>query len=206
MRVAIPKGRLGDDIIKIFNEAFDTKISFDDRKLIFKDKDNTFLTVRNQDVATYVKNQAVDIGVVGLDVLEEQNADVIKLLDLKKGICNISIGIKEEDNLEDMLSKTELKVATKMPSITKRFFLSKSIPIEIIKLNGSIELAPILNLSDIIVDVVETGETMKKNGLKVAQDIMVSSAYLIVNNHSYYENKKEILKLRDKLTLIIEKD
>ena len=90
-----------------------------------------------------------------------------------------------------------------MPLIAKRFFSSKSIPIEIIKLNGSIELAPILGLSDLIVDLVDTGDTMKENGLKVVEDIMESSAYLVVNNNSYYKNKKEILAFRDKINKLI---
>jgi ATP phosphoribosyltransferase len=203
MKIAIPKGRLGDDIFDIFNKAFNTKIEFKERKLIFQDKENIFLKVRNADVATYVSKGSADIGVVGLDVLTERNVDIIKLLDLKKGKCKISIGIKQEDNLQELYAKPELKVATKMPLIAKRFFSSKSIPIEIIKLNGSIELAPILGLSDLIVDLVDTGNTMKENGLKVVEDIMESSAYLVVNNNSYYKNKKEILAFRDKINKLI---
>lgn len=203
MIVAMPKGRLGNDILDIMNLSLDTNIVFEKRKLIFKDKNNTFLKVRNKDVATYVSNGVADIGIVGLDVLSETNVDIIKLIDLKRGGCKISIGIRYEDNIEDLYAKSEIKVATKMPLIAKRFFSSKSIPIEIIKLNGSIELAPILGLSDLIVDLVDTGETMKENNLKVVEDIMDSSAYLIVNNNSFYKKKKEILRLRDKLANLI---
>lgn len=203
MIVAMPKGRLGNDILDIMNLSLDTNIVFEKRKLIFKDKNNTFLKVRNKDVATYVSNGVADIGIVGLDVLSEKNVDIIKLIDLKRGGCKISIGIRYEDNIEDLYAKSEIKVATKMPLIAKRFFSSKSIPIEIIKLNGSIELAPILGLSDLIVDLVDTGETMKENNLKVVEDIMDSSAYLIVNNNSFYKKKKEILRLRDKLADLI---
>ncbi len=203
MTIAVPKGRLGDDILDILNEAFGIKVEFKERKLIFKDKENTFLKVRNADVATYVNKGSADIGIVGLDVLTEKDVDVVKLLDLQRGKCKISIGIKQEDNLQSLYAKPELKVATKMPLIAKRFFSSKSIPIEIIKLNGSIELAPILGLSDLIVDLVDTGNTMKENGLKVVEDIMDSSAYLIVNNNSYYKNKKEILSFRNKISKLI---
>ena len=203
MTIAVPKGRLGDDIFDILNAVFGIKIEFKERKLVFKHKENTFLKVRNADVATYVSKGAADIGIVGLDVLTERDVDVVKLLDLERGKCKIRIGIKEEDNLEDLYAKPELKVATKMPLIARRFFSSKSIPIEIIKLNGSIELAPILGLSDLIVDLVDTGNTMKENGLKVEEDIMDSSAYLIVNNNSYYKNKKEILSFRNKMSKLI---
>jgi len=144
--------------------------TFESRKLILDVGEFRFLNVRNQDVPTYVMHQSADLGVVGLDVIEEQGLDVIKLLDLNIGKCRVSIGIKNEDELD--WSKPNLKIASKMVNITKRYFATKAVGVEIVKLYGSIELAPLVGLCDAIVDIVDTGATMRENGLKVAEDIM----------------------------------
>ena len=157
--------------------------------------------MRNQDVATYVYHQAADIGVVGLDTLEEQGLDVIRLLDLRRGICKVAIGMRKGEKLD--LSKPEIKVATKMVNITKRYFSDRAIAAEIIKLYGSIELAPLVGLADMIVDVVETGATMKQNGLEVVEDIMESSTYLIANKNSFFEKKSEVLDIFEKIEKVI---
>lgn len=202
LTVALPKGRIAKESLEIFEKIFNKKFEFGDRKLILEDKDFKFLLVRNQDVPTYIHYQAADVGVVGLDVLKEKKLDLVKLLDLKIGRCKVAIGIKNEEEL-DFSSKSLFKVATKMENITRDYFSKKAIPVEIIKLYGSIELAPLVGLADMIVDIVETGETMKQNGLKPALTIMESSAHLIANKNSFYSKKDEILSLYEKISSVI---
>ena len=201
LTVALPKGRIAKETLEIFETLFGDGFKFDDRKLILETPNFRFLLVRNQDVATYVFHQAADIGVVGLDTLEEQGLDVVRLLDLRRGVCKVSIGMKVGEKLD--LSKPELKVASKMVNITKRYFEERAVSVEIIKLNGSVELAPLIGLADMIVDVVETGTTMKQNGLEVVQDIMTSSTYLIANKNSYIAKKDEVLSIYEKISEVI---
>ncbi len=201
LTVALPKGRIADETLEIFMQIFGNKFIFDDRKLILQTKNFKFLLVRNQDVATYVYHQAADIGVVGLDTLEEQGLDVIRLLDLRRGICKVAIGMKKGETLD--LSKSQIRVATKMVNITKRYFSERAVGAKIIKLYGSIELAPLVGLADMIVDVVQTGATMKQNGLEVVEDIMESSTYLIANKNSFFEKKSEVLDIYEKIEQII---
>lgn len=197
LTIALPKGRIAEQTLEKFEKVFDEKFVFEDRKLILKKAGFTFLNVRNQDVPTYVMHGAADLGVVGLDVLEEKEYDLIKLLDLKIGQCKVAIGLKAGDTID--WSKSEITVATKHTTIAKRFFESKAMAVNIVKLYGSIELAPLVGLSDCIVDIVETGETMKQNGLEVGDTIMESSVFLISNKNSYYNKKTEILDLREQL-------
>ena len=204
LTVALPKGRIAKETLEIFERIFGSEFKFDDRKLILDTPDFRFLLVRNQDVATYVHRQAADIGVVGLDTLEEQGLDVIRLLDLRKGVCKVAIGMKKGEKLD--LTKPELKVATKMVNITKRYFEQRAVSVDIIKLYGSIELAPLVGLADMIVDIVETGTTMKQNGLEVVEEIMESSTYLIDNKNSYIAKKDEILSIYEKIREIIKND
>lgn len=200
--IALPKGRIAEETLMIFRKIFKTPFLFEDRKLVMSERGFKFLMVRNQDIPVYVVNGAADIGVVGLDVLEEHKPDVLRLLDLKIGKCRVCVGIKESDNLD--YSVPELRVATKMPNISRNYFSTKATALKIIKLYGSIELAPIVGLSNAIVDVVETGTTMKQNGLKVAETIMHSSAHLIANKNSFIIKKDEILSLYDKIKKEIE--
>jgi len=202
LTVALPKGRIAEETLEIFASIFGEEFKFDDRKLILETPNFKFLLVRNQDVATYVYHQAADIGVVGLDTLEEQGLDVIRLLDLKRGICKVAIGMRKGEKLD--LSKPELKVATKMVNITKKYFAERAVAADIIKLYGSIELAPLVGLADMIVDIVETGTTMKQNGLEVVEEIMTSSTYLIANKNSYFEKKSEVLDIFEKISSVIE--
>lgn len=202
LTVALPKGRIAEETLELFAEIFGAEFKFDDRKLILETPDFKFLLVRNQDVATYVYHQAADIGVVGLDTLEEQGLDVIRLLDLKRGICKVAIGMRKGEKLD--LSKPELKVATKMENITKRYFAERAVAADVIKLYGSIELAPLVGLADMIVDIVETGTTMKQNGLEVVEEIMTSSTYLIANKNSYFEKKSEVLDIFEKISSLID--
>lgn len=202
LSVALPKGRIAQQTLDIFSQIFGDQFKFEDRKLIMQKGNFRFLMVRNQDIPTYITEGAADIGVVGLDVLEEHRCDVLRLLDLGLGRCKVCIGIKESQKLD--YSKPELKIATKMPNITKNYFDQKAIAVKIIKLYGSIELAPLVGLSDAIVDIVETGTTMRQNGLKVAEEIMTSSAHLIANKNSFITKRDEILSLYHQINSIIQ--
>ena len=201
LTVALPKGRIAEETLEIFSEIFGGEFKFEGRELIMEVGNFRFLNVRNQDVPTYVEHGSADIGVVGLDVITEKELDIIKLLDMRLGRCKVAIGIKNEDKLD--WSKPNIKIATKMVNITQKYFASKAVGVEIIKLYGSIELAPLVGLADAIVDIVETGATMRENGLKVAEDIMDSSAHLIANKNSYYAKKDEILSLYENINTVV---
>ncbi len=194
--IALPKGRIADEVLAIMGRIFNDDFNFLDRKLILQKGDFRFLLVRNQDVPSYVLHQAADLGVVGLDVLEENRLDIIRLLDLQIGKCKVVLGSKNDEVLD--FNKPQIKIATKMPNITRDFFSKKAVATEIIKLYGSIELAPLVGLADGIVDIVETGSTMKQHNLKIDEVIMESSAFLIANQNSFYAKKTQILDLYKK--------
>ncbi len=193
LTIALPKGRIAQETMDLLSKIFNSEFQFESRKLILRTEKFTFLNVRNQDVPTYVEHGAADLGVVGLDVITEKELDIVDLLDLQIGKCKVAIGIQEGDELD--WSRPDIKVATKMVNITKNYFASKAVGVEVIKLYGSIELAPLVGLADAIVDIVETGTTMRENNLKVAEEIMDSSAHLIANKNSFFEKKSEILEL-----------
>ena len=201
LTVALPKGRIAEETLAIFEEIFGDEFRFESRKLILDMPPFRFLLVRNQDVPTYVAHQAADIGVVGLDVIEEQGHDIVRLLDLGIGKCRVCVGIREEDELD--WSRPQMKVASKMVNITRNYFSKKAMGVEVIKLYGSIELAPLVGLADAIVDIVETGTTMKENGLKVAETIMESSAHLIANKQSFLAKKSEIMELYGQMEKVV---
>ncbi|WP_456488284.1 ATP phosphoribosyltransferase [Caminibacter pacificus] len=197
MTIALPKGRIAEDVLAIFKKIFNEDFEFESRKLILKKAGFTFLNVRNWDVATYVEKQAADIGVVGYDVITELRSDVLELMDLGLGKCRVSVGgIKGDDSYKN---KSEIVVASKLANIAKDYFSKQGIPAEVIKLNGSIELAPLVGLSDVIVDIVETGSTLRENGLEEKEVIMHSSARIIANKNSFLTKKKEILSLIEKI-------
>ncbi|PRN00466.1 ATP phosphoribosyltransferase [Aliarcobacter cryaerophilus] len=197
LTIALPKGRIADETLDRFEKAFGEKFVFEDRKLILEKSGFKFLNVRNQDVPTYVMHGAADLGVVGLDVLEEKEYDLIKLLDLKLGRCKVAFGLRAGEKLN--FDKSKITIATKHEKIAKKYFEQKAMAVEIIKLYGSIELAPLVGLCDCIVDIVETGETMKQNGLEVGPTIMETTAHLIANKNSFYAKKDFIFDLKDKL-------
>ncbi|STP09177.1 ATP phosphoribosyltransferase [Helicobacter cinaedi] len=197
IKVALPKGRIAKKSLALFERLYGAGFAFDDRKLILEHRDFTFMLVRSQDVPTYVAHRAADVGIVGLDVIEEQQLEVIRLLNLQIGRCKVVVGSPCGKSLD--FQKPQLKIATKMPNITRKYFANKALSIETLKLYGSIELAPLVGLSDAIVDIVETGSTMKQNNLKIDEVIMESSAYLIANTNSFYEKKEQILALYDNL-------
>jgi len=193
LTVAIPKGRLGSQTIDMFKSAgIGEIIDEDSRKLIFEDKKNdiVFMLLKNSDVITYVENGVADIGISGKDMVMEKNADIYELYKMNIGKCKMSVaGIKGKRIFKD---DTILKVATKFPQIAKKYFSGKGQKIKIIKLNGSIELAPILGLSDVIVDLVETGNTLKANGLEIFDDMYDINAMIISNKISYKFKREKI--------------
>lgn len=196
INVALPKGRLGEKVYNFFkNAGFECpSIEEPSRKLIFEnhEKGVRYFWVKPSDVAIYVERGAADIGVAGKDILLEYTPDVYELLDLDLGKCRMAVAAKKD--FKDNASKT-LRVATKFPNIAETFYNSKSRDIDIIKLNGSIEIAPILGLSDVIVDIVETGTTLKENDLEVVETIVPISARLIANKSSFKFKNQEILAL-----------
>lgn len=192
LNIALPKGRLGEKIYKMLDKAGYScdELIKDTRKLIFTDEKNgvSYFWVKPSDVAIYVEYGAADIGVAGKDILLESNADVYELLDLKTGRCRMAVAAKNGFR-EDM--SRPLKVATKFVNIANNYYACKNREIDIIKLSGSIELAPILGLSDVIVDIVETGKTLKENNLCVIEEILPISARLIANKAHYKFKKTE---------------
>ena len=201
LNIALPKGRLGDKVYELFASiGYDcSEIYSDNRKLVFENEENgvRYLLVKPSDVAIYIAHGAADIGVVGKDILEEGNFDIYELLDLGLGKCNICVAAPN-DYVEDF--DRPLRVATKFVNIAKDYYISLNREIEIIKLNGSIEIAPLLGLSDVIVDIVESGKTLKENNLRVYEQIMPISARLIANKSSYKFKGKDIDTLMEKLT------
>ncbi|MBR7100734.1 MAG: ATP phosphoribosyltransferase [Clostridia bacterium] len=193
INVALPKGRLGEKVYAMFEKAgYECPaIKENTRKLIFENEEKgiRFFWVKPSDVSIYVERGAADIGVAGKDILLEYSPDVYELLDLNMGKCRMAVAGK--NGFYDDGVKT-LKVATKFVNIAKRFYASKCRDIDIIKLNGSIELAPILGLSDVIVDIVETGTTLKENNLSVVETIVPISARLISNKSSFKFKTEEI--------------
>lgn len=186
LNVALPKGRLGEKVYQMFEKAgFPCpSIKENNRKLIFENEEVgvRYFWVKPSDVAIYVERGAADIGVAGKDILLEYSPDVYELLDLKTGKCDMAVAAKSD--FKDDRSKT-LTVATKFTNIAKNYYASLGRDIDIIHLNGSIELAPILGLSDVIVDIVETGATLKENHLEVVEKFQPISARLIANKANF---------------------
>lgn len=186
LNIALPKGRLGEKVYTMFEKAgFECPaIKEVTRKLIFENEELSlrYFWVKPSDVAIYVERGAADIGVCGKDILLEYNPDVYELADLKLGKCKMAVAAM--NGFVDDSEKT-LRVATKFSNITKTYYNKKGRDIDIIHLNGSIEIAPVLGLSDVIVDIVETGTTLKENNLSVFEDIVPISARLIANKSSF---------------------
>lgn len=200
LNVALPKGRLGEKVYQIFAEAgFPCpSILEENRKLIFENPEAgvRYFWVKPSDVAIYVERGAADIGVCGKDIIEEYTPDVYELTDLNMGKCRMAVA-----GPKDFQDDTEraLRVATKFSNIARNFYQGKGRDIDIIHLNGSIEIAPILGLSDVIVDIVETGTTLRENDLEVLEEILPISARLIANRASYEFKGDLIRRLAGKL-------
>ena len=205
LNIALPKGRLGEKVYAMFEKAgFECpSIREESRKLIFEnpEKGVRYFWVKPSDVAIYVERGAADIGVAGKDILLEYAPDVYELLDLHTGKCRMAVAAKKD--FCDDTQKT-LRVATKFSNIAAQYYRSIGRDIDIIHLNGSIEIAPILGLSDVIVDIVETGTTLKENDLEVFQTIVPISARLIANKAAYQFKKETIESLRENLAAQME--
>jgi ATP phosphoribosyltransferase len=193
LNVALPKGRLGEKVYDIFERAGFAcpSIREQNRKLIFENPEVgvRYFWVKPSDVAIYVERGAADIGVAGKDILLEYKPDVYELADLRMGVCKMAVAAK--NGFRDDPTRT-LRVATKFENIARRHYASLGQDIDIIHLNGSIEIAPILGLSDVIVDIVETGTTLKENDLSVVETVVPISARFIANKASFKFKTAEI--------------
>ena len=207
INVALPKGRLGEKVYAMFEAAgYECpSIKENNRKLIFENKEKgvRYFWVKPSDVAIYVERGAADIGVAGKDILLEYEPDVYELLDLNLGKCRMAVAAKND--FCDDTSKT-LRVATKFSNIARKFYSEKCRDIDIIHLNGSIEIAPILGLSDVIVDIVETGKTLLENNLSPFETIVPISARLISNKSSFSFKNERIEKIKKELSKQVKKD
>jgi ATP phosphoribosyltransferase len=208
LTIALPKGRLMDKALELFQRSgLVQNIDFaESRKLIIEDKEAGFryILAKPFDVPTYVEYGAADIGVVGKDVLKENARAVYELLDLAIGRCRMIVAVKEGSGLEKVQELGfSAKVASKYPRVTKEFFRSHGIQSEIIELNGSIELAPIVDLADAIVDITETGRTIEENGLKIIGEVFPISARLIANQASYKIHYPELRRIVKSLEEVV---
>lgn len=201
LTIALSKGRLQTDALEIFSRV-GVQISpeqLNSRRLMVTDLEEryNFVFVKPSDVPVYVEYGTVDAGICGLDVLMEHSSDVHRPLDLQIGRCRIAVaGCKNEPKRSCF---STLRVATKYPRIASQFFQQKGLPVEVIELSGSIELAPLLGLSDRIVDLVETGRTLQENGLEVKEVVAEISAQLIVNRVSFQMKRTAVTQLIDSL-------
>jgi ATP phosphoribosyltransferase len=205
--VALPKGRLGESVYSLFDKcgySVDPSL-FSSRSLLFvnEEKGIRYFWVKPGDVPVYVERGVADLGVAGTDVLRERGCDLYELLDLGKGRCRLCVAAPKE--WEDDENRV-LRVATKYPGLSKEYYLSLGREIDIIKLNGSIEIAPLLGLSDVIVDIVETGTTLRENNLEVKNTVMDISAMLVANKASFFFHREEILRVNEKIAGVIREE
>ena len=202
INIALPKGRLGEKVYDMFEAAgFPCpSIREPNRKLVFENEELgiRYFWVKPSDVAIYVERGAADIGVAGKDILLEYKPDVYELADTGLGVCRMCVAAPKgyEEN-----QKRKLKVATKFSKIAQDYYSSIGKNIDIIHLNGSIEIAPLLGLSDVIVDIVETGTTLKENNLEVITEILPISARLISNKASYKFKTGKIKDIAEKMSI-----
>lgn len=205
LTLALAKGRTAKESLRLLEKANITFPDFNEksRKLVFysEDKQIKMIYVKALDVTTYVEEGAADIGIVGRDNILEANADIYELLDLHLGKCKFVVA-----SVKDMsLSKgTNIKVASKYPRVAERFFEKQGIEAKTIKLNGSVELAPIIGMADCIVDIVETGSTIKENGLSILANVENISTRLVVNKASFATKTSEIQTFISNIKSILE--
>ncbi|MFR4286847.1 MAG: ATP phosphoribosyltransferase [Enterococcus italicus] len=206
MTIALTKGRLEKDTLQLFERAgFDMSFMKDKkRKLIFESPDGRFrfLLVKAVDVTTYVRHGVADLGVVGKDVLFEYPYGYYEMLDLNIGVCKFAVASTPDYDPKNHRRK---RIASKYPIVASTHFNQKNEDVEIIKIEGSVEISPILHLADAIVDIVETGNTLKENGLTVVEDICHISARLIVNKAAL-KSKPEIMAFMNQLEELVGKE
>ncbi|MGM8212519.1 ATP phosphoribosyltransferase [Virgibacillus sp. W0430] len=203
--LALAKGRTAKDTFRLLEKA---KIHFPDfheksRKLVFYNENQTIklIFVKAVDVTTYVEKGAADIGIVGKDNILEAQADIYELLDLNIGKCKFAVASLEDNSIS---YTSPLTVATKYPNVAQTFFNRKGITIDAIKLNGSVELAPLIGMADVIVDIVETGSTLKENGLSTIEDIEEISTRLVVNKASFATKTSQIQQFITQIKSVLE--
>ena len=205
LSIALPKGRLGEKVYDIFASAgYECpELLEGSRKLIFENtkKQVRYFWVKPSDVSIYVERGAADVGVAGKDILLEYKPDVYELSDLRMGVCRMCVAAPNgyTNNVNRVL-----RVATKFPNIARTYYQSQGRDIDIIKLNGSIEIAPIIGLSDVIVDIVETGKTLRENNLEVVETVVPISARLVANKAGYEFRREQIEELRATLAKLVE--
>jgi ATP phosphoribosyltransferase len=201
LSIALPKGRLGDKAYSMFKKAGYScpELETESRKLVFEHNGARFFLVKPQDVPVYVEYGAADVGAAGADSVLESRADVYEILDLEIGKCNMC----EASRAGFENSSEILRVATKYVNIARDYYAFKNIKTEIVKLNGSIELAPILGLCSVIVDIVETGATLAQNNLTVNEIIMPISAKLIANKSAFKFKRESINNLKINLEAVV---
>ena len=208
LSIALTKGRLEKQTVSMLEELEYGIEALKDkgRALVFKDsiEDIQYFLVKSNDCITYVNHGVADIGVVGKDTILENENDNYELLDLKIGRCKFIVASLPENKLFSKVG--HIKIGTKYPSVAKQYFLSKGMDVEIIKIDGSVELAPILGLCDGIVDIMETGTTLKENGLVVLDTVCDISARVIVNKASFKLKHKEVMKVIEDLSRKVNED
>ena len=203
LTIALPKGKLFDKAATLLKKVgFEAEgLSENSRKLVIANEELAirFIITKTVDLPTYVEYGAADIGIIGKDILAEEHKDVYELLDLGFGRCRLMMAVPEALQREKLSDYAHLRVATKFPHLAEQFFHRQGIQVEIIKLNGSIELAPMVGLSDLIVDLVETGRTLKENKLVEIVTIQQSTARFIANRASYKMKYDRISRLVEAL-------
>lgn len=207
LTIALSKGRLLNESVSLLNKIgiAHKELLPGDRRLLFElpRQKVRLLLVRAGDVPTYVEYGAADIGIAGKNVLLEDEKELFEPLDLKFGFCRIILAEPVGIELTRKKRPSKLRVATKYPNISEKFFSQKGIPVELIKLGGSIELAPMLGLADQIIDLVSTGATLKAHHLKIAEEIAVSTARLIVNRASFKLKHQRVYALIDQIRSVL---
>ncbi len=201
LTIALPKGRVFSEAVACLEQAgvLSKRISDKSRKLILHDPETNLriLILRNHDVPIYVERGAADLGVIGRDVLLEQGRDVYEPLDMQVAPCRLMVAAPEGVTWEDLRGRVALRVATKFPAITTRFFEQEGIQARIIRLYGNVEIAPATGVADVIVDLVDTGGTLRANGLVAIREIFSATARLIANRASLktnYERMQAIIE------------
>ena len=209
VKIALTKGRLEKKAIEIFKTININTRELEDkgRKLIFNCENEEynieFFLVKAKDVETYVEYGAADIGIVGKDTLMETNREFYEVLDLNVGKCKFALAALPNFKLDQGYNRK--KIATKYPNIAREYFRKKDMDVELIKIEGSVELGPIVGLADAIVDIVETGNTLRENGLVVVEDICEMSARMIVNKASMKTKRDEIMKIIENISEVIKR-
>jgi ATP phosphoribosyltransferase len=207
MLIALPKGRLFDPVIDLFGKAGITIARVDEtsRQLTFSDVSGQceFVALKPADIPVYVESGAADAGVVGSDILRESEPDVFEPIDLRIGMCQLVVAAPAGTDLSAL---RHFHIATKYPQTTARFFGARNIHPQIFKLEGSVEIAPLLGLSDAIVDLVETGRTLRDNGLVIVEEVARVSAKVIVNRTAMKTKNRSLQEMLQRLDRIVYAD